>query len=314
MIIAYIGNFIPEHSTENHVKTAWENLGHTVIRVQEGEIDQWERLISRIHDVSLVLWTRTADLADRVGTQVQWRMLSKARKLSIPTVAFHLDRWWGLNRESSVWNEPFFRCEIVITADGGHAENFESVGINHYWLPPAVSKAETELGELRPEFICDVAFVGSWQGGYHPEWQHRQQLVAWLSNIGCKFWPQVGQPGIRGQNLRDLYASASIVVGDSCLVGNATHYWSDRIPETVGRGGFLIHPNVMGLEQHFHVPNHLRTWELGNFQQLGNVIEDALNNPTTRNSTRAAGRAHVIANHTYDVRVREILDIVKDNA
>lgn len=315
MIIAYIGNFVPEHSTENHVRQAWENIGNTVIRVQEGEADQWERLINRMHDVSLVLWTRTADLAAKVSTQTQWRMLSKARKLGIPTVAFHLDRWWGLSRESSVWTEPFFRCEVVITADGGHAEDFEAVGVNHYWLPPAVSKNEINtLGNMRPEFMSDIAFVGSWQGGYHAEWEHREQLIRWLQGVNCKFWPQVGQPGIRGKDLRDLYASVSIVIGDSCLAGNATHYWSDRIPETVGRGGFLIHPSVMGLEQHFHIPNHLWTWELGNFRQLGNLIEDALNNPTGRNVVAAAGRAHVMEQHTYDNRVRQILDIVRDNA
>ena len=312
MKLAYIGNFIPPHSTENHVKTAWENQGHKVIRVQEGEIDQWERLINEMDRCDLVLWTRTASEAAKVGTKIQWRMLAAAERAGKPTIGFHLDRWWGLNREESVWTEPFFRCSTVITADGGHQEEFASVGVNHKWLSPAVSLAETEPGEVVPQYRNRLAFVGSWQPGYHVEWGHRRELVEWLKRTypqDMKFWPRPGQPSIRGADLRNLYASVDVIIGDSCLAGNATHYWSDRIPETVGRGGFLIHPEVEGLSEQYTVGKHLWTWPIGDWDALKQKIDSAFDSPDAIAEVRETGRDHVRQFHTYDTRVNQIREI-----
>lgn len=314
MRVAYIGNFGPDHSTENHVRTAWIDQGHEIIRVQEGDGDKWLRLESVILDksIDLILWTRTASLADQIGHRRQLRMLTSARNAGIPTVAFHLDRWWGLNREETIWEEPFFRCEYVITADGGHQHLFEELGINHFWLPPAVSLPETELGVASDEFRAQIAFVGSWQAGYHAEWNHRPELVAWLRKNypQTQFWPRPNQHAVRGEALRNLYASTDIVIGDSCLAGNATHYWSDRIPETVGRGGFLIHPHVEGIEDHYAVGEHLWTWPIGDWEALRQEIESALVSPDAVADVREDGRRHVQENHTYERRVSQILDIV----
>lgn len=312
MIVAYIGNFEPKHSTENHVRQAWENQGHKVIRVQEGEIDQWERLLAEMSRVDLVLWTRTASEAARVGTQMQWRMLAAAERAGKPTVGFHLDRWWGLNREESVWNEPFFRCSTVVTADGGHQEQFAAVGVNHVWLSPGVSLAETEPGEAVPQYRNRLAFVGSWQPGYHAEWSHRRELVEWLKRTypqDMVFWPRPGQHAIRGADLRNLYASVDVIIGDSCLSGGATHYWSDRIPETLGRGGFLIHPEVEGLSEHYTPEAHLMVWPVGDWGALQLHIEAALGDPDVRQMVREAGREHVRKHHTYDVRINQIREI-----
>jgi len=312
MKVAYIGNFIPEHSTENHVRLAWQDTGHQVHTVQEGDPDAWEALIADIRNVDLILWTRTADLAAQIGHRTQLRLLSTAKSVGVPTVAFHLDRWWGLNREASVWEEPFFRCQYVITADGGHQDEFASVGVNHFWLPPAVSRRETVLGHVNPEYKSELAFVGSWLPGYHAEWTHRPELIQFLQENfrgRIQFWPKQGQPGVRGEALRDLYMSVGIVIGDSCLVGGVTHYWSDRIPETVGRGGFLVHPYVKGLEEHFDIGKHLDVWPVGDWVALQGKIAHYRNNLEEAHAIAVAGRDHVRANHTYDVRVNQILEI-----
>lgn len=304
---------MPPESTENHVRQAWERLWHRVTPIQEQDITAWDNeLIQRMSEFDLVLWTRTASLSAQIGHRRQWRMIAEARRCHKPTVSFHLDRWWGLEREPATWEEPFFRTDYVITADGGHDAEWASVGINHVWLPPAVSLGETELGDYNQKFASDIAFVGSWRHGYHPEWTHRPELVNWLrQNYGnqVKFWPETNEPSVRGKDLRDLYASVKVVIGDSCLVGNATHYWSDRIPETIGRGGFLIHPHVVGLEDHFTIGEHLWTWPIGDWEQLRQKINLALESPSDIELVRKAGRQHVIENHTYDERVEQIIDI-----
>ena len=61
-----------------------------------------------------------------------------------------------------------------------------------------------------------------------------------------------GQPSIRNHDLNRLYASVKVCVGDSLCPGfNHPRYWSDRLPETIGRGGFIIHPRIEGIEEEY---------------------------------------------------------------
>jgi hypothetical protein len=310
MIVAYIGNFIPDHSTENHVRTALLSHGHTVVRIQENHPDQWSMLMDKMSEIDLILWTSTRAYSLEIGFKRQVQMLAAAKAAGVPTVAYHLDRWAGLDREPDLYSFPYFRCSLVITADGG--PDWASIGINHAWLPPAVSLPETELGTFDATYTSEITFVGTWRG-YHREWEHRAFLIDWLKTTyprSVRFWPRPGQPAVRGKALRDLYASVKIVVGDSCLVGDAHHYWSDRIPETVGRGGFLIHPEVDGLEEHFTPGEHLMTWPAGNFDRLYAEIERARREPEWAHGIAMAGRDHVRAHHTYEARVPQILALV----
>lgn len=314
MIISYIGNFGPDHSTENHVRQAWLDLGHSVHLVQEDRPADWEALIADVTKYDLILWTSTGGMAESIGRERQLRMLTAARKAGVRTVGFHLDRWWGLDREAQVSERPFFRCDLVITADGGHDDRFAAVGVNHLWMPPAISKFEAEPGTVRHELRSNLAFVGSWRPGYHREWTHRPELINWLAvnyRDQIRLYPEVGKPTIRGEGLRDIYASTDIVIGDSCLsapVGFATHYWSDRIPETIGRQGFLLHPHVKGIEDHFEVGKHLDTWPVADWKKLKTKIEYYMNNLEEARTIAAAGRLHVLEHHTYHTRVNQIIE------
>jgi len=311
MRVAYLGNFGAPASTENEVRKALCALGVDVDPLQESEPGVFVCLARTVAEYDLILWTRTL-WEPRTPYSEQRQMLDAAGSQGIPTVAYHLDRWWGLGREAEVWDAPFFRCEWVFTADGGHQAEFDTAGVNHHWLPPAVSEFECGGGNVRPEFVSDLAFVGSWRPGYHAEWKHRPELVAFLRRNypNCNFWPLPDTPAIRGEALRDLYASVKVVIGDSCLAGGATRYWSDRIPETIGRGGFLLHPEVEGLSEHFTDGEHLVTWSAGDWRMLRSLIDHYLADDAERERIAADGRAHVLEHHTYTVRMRQVLAAV----
>ena len=62
-------------------------------------------------------------------------------------------------------------------------------------------------------------------------------------------WPETFH---RNAQLNNLYANSKIAIGDSVCIGfNHERYWSDRVFETIGRGGFIIHPYIKGLEEFF---------------------------------------------------------------
>lgn len=311
MHVAYIGNFSALHSTENHVARALEANGHIVERCQEGPA-VWSSLPGRLDATpDFVLWTHTHGLAPEQAHHDQAAFLARCRNAGIPTVAYHLDLWWGLDREPQVHVEPFFRCDLVCTADGGHDPQWEAIGVNHRWFPPAVSEAECAPGRPRREYRSDVAFVGSWAGGYHEESRHRYELVNWLRTTygeTCRFWPKPARHAVRGADLRDLYASVKVAVGDSCLVPRLSRYWSDRVPETVGRGALLLHPDVEGLTEQFKPGEHLDTWRAGDWDALRTLIDGYLADDDRRAAVAAAGRAHVLEHHTYEVRMRQLVD------
>lgn len=317
MHISYIGNGIPPHSTENDVRRALENNGHTVTFVQENELDQWGKLIADIDDPHFILWTSTKQYADHVGREIQWEMLAEARKAGTPVVGYHLDRWWGLDREDRIFHDPFFRVDLLCTADGGHNEQWAQAGINHAWFPPAISEQNCGVGTPREEYTSDIAFVGNWQGGYHREWKHREELVNWLAKRygnRVKFWPKRGEHAVRGEALKDLYASVKVVVGDSCLVPKKdgspmTHYCSDRIPETLGRGGMLAHPAVEGIDDLY---GGFSPWPLGDWSALKGVIEALTSiEPSGPLDTYLSDQMqHIRENHTYEVRMRQLVEVM----
>lgn len=317
MRVAYIGNFGVSFSTESHVKQAMEANGWDVVQVQENRVDAWEKLKVEDH-FDLVLWTHTG-WDPPIPEELQRSAVEAHKERSTPIVGYHLDRWWGLSRQPQVDQEPFFReCDLMITADGGHQAEFEAAGIRHVWMPPGVSEFECVPGTPKDEYRSDIVFVGSWYT-YHAEWRHRFELVRWLQRKyrrQAAFWPRKNEPAIREEPLRDLYASVKVCVGDSCLVGATPNYWSDRIPETLGRGGFLIHPWVDGLQDHFDVAEvpgaagHLSTWRVGDWDGLRERIEYYLAEEESRRSIAEAGREHVLKYHTYTVRMRQLLELL----
>lgn len=318
MRIAFLGNFGVSFCTEVHLSKSFESLGHEVTRIQEGETKAVD-VPNLVQGHDLWVWTQTYGLAETGGTREERvEMIERIRKMGVPSLGIHLDRWWGLRRERQVYEEPYFTLDTLATADGGHQKQWEELGVRHIWFPPGVFHEEAEPGIPRPEYESEIAFVGGWRGYGHTEWRHRRQLVHHLRiRYGRRiaFWPKVGQPAVRERNLQDLYASAKIAIGDSCLVPTKhrkpmTHYCSDRIPETVGRGCLLLHPHVEGVtDGTLYTPDeHLVTWPLGNFRAMDQQIERMLTDDEERKRIAKAGHAHVLENHTYKVRLAQLLE------
>lgn len=314
--VGYVGNFQPDlpagvapWSTETHVAFALEACGHEVVRVQENHVD-WRTLPERAAAGAWdwLLWTRTWEL----DVEAQSVMLAGLREFRIPTVAFHLDKYWDIDREEQIRRLPWWRCDVVFSADGGNQERFAAAGIDHVWCPPGVHGPECQPGGWRAEYECDVAFVGSPGGRYHREWPFRGRLIEWLDQrYGGRFKLVTG--GLRGRQLNDFYASARIIVGDTLNVGPGgvpfagSRYWSDRAPETVGRGGFLLMPHVEGLERDFVDGEHLRLWQHGDLDQLAALIHAYVGDRSERDRIRMAGQQHARHNLSYEARLRNLI-------
>lgn len=314
MKIAYVGNFSQPHCTEVHLALTLEDLGHEVVRIQETQYREDDFWTNKVFDCDLFLYTRTW------GNMVQIGDLQTIRLHKILSASYHLDLYVGLQREEGLKTDPFWKTDFVFTPDGSDeaAEVFKKYNINHYYMKPGVFKGECNIlpESPKPNLGNDVIFVGS--GNYlHKEWPYRNQLLNWLQTTYGDRYSKYGNPErtIRDQELNQLYADSRVVVGDSlCINFTKEYYWSDRVYETLGRGGFVIHPYIKGMEEEFIDGENIVFYEYGNWNDLKAKIDYYVNNDKARMKIRDAGHKFVKENATYNNRLRRMLDIVFNNS
>lgn len=306
MRIAFLGNFRVDYTSETHHARSLESLGHQVDRLQESEA-RAGTVFDVARDADLFVWVHTHGW----NTPGIDRVLSTLKRRGIPTVTYHLDLWFGLQRQRDMRRDPYWQIGHFFSADRLMAEWLtDNTRVRGHYLPAAVFDQECE--RFAPAAPFDLVFVGS--KNYHPEWPYRPQLINWLHDrFGARFrhYGNGGKAIIRGAELNQLYADARVVVGDSlCLRYEYPDYWSDRVYETLGRGGFLIHPRVPGMERTFTDQKHLVFYEYGNFEQLAELIDYYLDHDVEREQIRAAGHQLVRAHHTYVDRWATILEVL----
>lgn len=304
LTIGFIGNFQVPYTTENDRKWSFEKLGHTVIPFQENQTT-YNQIMARAKELDVLIYSHTH------GWEIQQlRGIFEAfKKYGIPTVSVHLDRWAWLDREKDMGQEATWFTEYQFMADGSPEaiEQYEKLGLKWFWLKPGVVERDCYLAQPdRSRFPHDIIFVGS--KGYHAEYPQRKQLIEWLQTTFGDRFGHYGGDGIsgtiRGHDLNTLYASAKVVVGDSCFGGRPL-YWSDRVTETIGRGGFLIHPHCEGLD----IPG-LVNYTSGDYNELEQIINYWLGNDKGREENRITAHEFVKKHETYTNRSQQMLDII----
>lgn len=301
MKIAFLGNFSVPYSTESHHKLTWERMGHEVVALQEGRAAT-DQFLAAAEGAQLVQITHTHGWPFS-GSMTPDEMMLRLRDKKIPTMSYHLDYYWGLNqwdrREERIGRTWDWRVDYFFSTDGSHDEEFKERGVNHVYLPPAVVETGCYEGVPQAQYSSPVGFTGSVI--YHPEYPFRQALVEGLT-VAYKNRFKTFH-GVREGALNDLYASVKVVAGDHVFAGRP-RYWSDRVPEVCGRGGFLVHPRTEGLD----IP--VATYEPQSVDSLVGRIDYYLSHDAERESLRKECHEYVKNNHTYRHRLDKILQVM----
>lgn len=305
--IVFLGNFRVDYTSESHHAATLESLGHKVTRLQETEV-QSEQVLKAAVDCDLFIWIHTHGWKTP-GKYDMGQVLRTLADYKIPTMTYHLDLWFGLRRQRDLGTQPVYKnIGHFFTVDKKMADWFnQKTKVKGHYLPAGVFDKECIYKTV--DKTHDIIFVGS--KTYHSEWQYRPKLIDWLqTNYAGSFehYGSGGRPGIRGLKLNKLYWSTKIVIGDTlCIDFKYPDYWSDRVYETLGRGGFLIHPYINGMEREFEDKKHLVFYEYGNFKQLKELIDYYLEHDEEREAIRKAGHELVKEKYTYKNRWQYIL-------
>jgi hypothetical protein len=312
MTILFLGNFEAEYSSENYYKKTLEAMGHEVVTVQEGKNDA--------HSLTYELITSGAKLFFWVHTH-GWRtpgiedFLQKCRELGVKSFAYHLDLYMGIQRETQLYKDPFFKVDYFFTVDALMARwlNEQTGYAKGYFVPAGVYEGDCVVGTMnREKYPYEIIFTGSTH--YHHEWPYRKKLVEWLkATYGNKFghYGPGGMESVRGPELNNLYASAKIVIGDTlCKDFTYPHYSSDRLFEVIGRGGFLIYPDIKGLDDFYKDSDDYRTYRFDDFGGLKLLIDHYLTHPEEAFNIRMRGHFRTRMEHTYRHRLQHILNVL----
>lgn len=308
--ITFVGNFKVPHSSESQYLVTLRTLGHTVYPLQEQEATSEQILESGLKS-DLVVFIHTH------GWETQGEPLSKVfkklKKAKVPVITYHLDLWFGLDREKDLQDDFYKELSYFFTVDKLMADWFnENTKVKGYFIPAGVWADEVEM--LKAQKVrYDIVFTGS--GGYHPEFPYRTQLIQFLKDTyGMKFI-HIGNDGQvsarHGLELNQIYRNAKIAVGDTLNKGfNYPYYSSDRLFEQTGRGAFTIYPHIKGIDDWFVDGKEIVTYKHGDLQDLKQKIDYYLNAAEEREAIRRAGFERTKNEHTYTHRWQEILNEV----
>lgn len=304
MRIALLGNTESEWSTENDILKSLIILGHDVRTVHEATatLDELSRATS---STRLLIWMHTHGWNPPITEQ--WLRDCDGR--GCKTVGYTLDLFRGLKRHDPdyVTTHPWFKCKHFVQPDD--PQWLIERGVNAHFMPPAILKTSCYLAPPFPDDL-DIIFVGS--ENYHPEWPWRQEMLAFLRDkYGSRFHHFDHSSGMRGHRLNRLYATAKVVVGDSCFADPGSPYTSDRLFETLGRGGNLVYPSInLGWDNSRYRVYYPGSYQAGDTKSLAYAIDRGLELHEQERNLRLENTGAVKLNHTYCNRLQAILDMV----
>ena len=307
MRIGFLGNFLVPYSTETHCAKTLGAMGHRVQCLQE-TVATAGQIAKATQECDLFIWTHTHGWHT---PDIEVAFANAIARGRIPIITYHLDLWHGLGRERDMHTDPYWKVLTdFFTVDARMADWLNAnTKIKGHYLPAGVFDQECYMAPPDNDRF-DVCFVGSRR--YHPEWPYRPKLIDWLENTYKGRFRLYGQDGLgvrRGEALNQIYANSRVVVGDTlCLGYTYPDYWSDRIYETTGRGGFLIHPRIEGINTQFVDGEEVVFYDYDNFPQLKSLIDYYLANPEEREAIRKAGHERTKNEHTYKHRWTTILN------
>lgn len=292
--IVYIGKFVNMYD-EEYIARSFESIGCKIIRVDQTTYYGDIMNILEIEKPNYLLfhkWNMTRSIYETI------------KRLNIKTICWLFDLYWGYHREYLIQSSSFFRADYLFTTDAGHDSDWEKIGLNHKCIRQGIYKEDCYIS---PVTDCenDIVFVGS----DNPIYPERKECLKYLNKyLKFKWFGKINTNDVRGKQLNELFSKSKIVVGDSYP---SPFYWSNRVVETLGRGGFLIHQETEGLKDEY--PN-IVTYEKNNWIDLRNKIEYYMIHEDQRLEIIKKNFNLVKRKYTMDKKCRELLLYISDKS
>jgi spore maturation protein CgeB len=203
----------------------------------------------------------------------------------------------------------------VFATYGYQVEAFREAGIQAaFFLPQGADPEYDRPAERFPEsYRCDVSFVGS---APYPRRQQTLRAIAAMCRLQIRGpgWDHaaVGLPiaggRVKGQAFAQVVRGAAISLGIDALPEQrreAQGGTSNRLWRVLGAGGLFLGEWVGGIEAFARNGEHAVWYR--DAEDARERITQLLADPDGRRRVAEAGRAHVLAQHTYRHRLSLLL-------
>jgi hypothetical protein len=293
MKIVFVANFGSIAQDEEHVMYSLEAIGHDVIKIdQKSDFN----LISR-----KILLTKPDLLLF-----FKWRfdsrgldLMIKGREWGMKTACWLFDLYWGYERQHWIDTDNYFKADYLFTTDGGHDDMWRKKGIRHKCVRQGIYIEDCYMLSDRLN-EGSIAFIGS----DNPFYRERTVIMGILQSKykGFNWYGRRDTNFIRDKELNKMFSRTKIIVGDSVY---SPYYWSNRVVETLGRGGFLIHQEVEGIKEEY--PD-LVTYKRGDAKDLLSKIDYYLEHEDERMDIVHKNFNHVKDNYIMSMKCKELIE------
>ena len=301
MKIIYLGNFDNPYSdtTEKHIKYSFEKLGHKVIPINERDFYQERnQILEKIHyeDIDLFFFHKAG--LDMFGIPPE-DIVELLTCITCQKVFWFFDNVEvnDPKRKREKWMElviPFVDYGFLTDVTWIRRYKYP----NLFPLRMGIGDENLSLGKYQKEYDIPIAFLGAIYG------ERRNLVTALKKEFGNEKFRVFNN--IFGQDLKDFCASCKILIAPS--YPGDDFYWSSRIYQIIGNGGFLIHPKFEGLKDEGWIEGkHYVGYK--NYPEMVEKIKYYLEHEDERQKIQKTGYKFCIQNFTFTQRIEEMLKI-----
>ena len=220
--------------------------------------------------------------------------LDGMNRLACPKAAYFIDSHNELERHLEM--APLF--DVVFVAQRAYIPAFRRAGHpSVHWLPLACDP-DVHAKHALPK-VHDIGFVGTINGDLNPR---RVEMIELLKR---HFPVHVERCFL--EDMARVFSQSRIVL-NQCVKNDLNM----RVFEALSCGSMLLTDEADGLTEFFEDRKHLVVYR--NEKELVDLARRYLDHPEEREGIAAAGRAEVLARHTYGHRAGKILSVVEEAA
>jgi len=234
----------------------------------------------------------------------------------VPQPTDGLSVLWNISHPDLVTPAEGDAFDLVLTPSARHAEQLDRATATPVRLLEQATDPTVFFAEHDPEHERELVFVGNSRGIFRPILRDLlagseppRDLAVWGQG-----WAGVLPAGVlAGQHLpndrvRRAYASAALVLNDHWDDMRAMGIVSNRIFDALASGAVVVSDHLPALDERFG--GAVATYRTP--EDLRATVERLLADPAERAARAAAGRAEVLAGHTFRHRVDALLRAVAE--
>jgi hypothetical protein len=294
--ILHIGKHGPhDNADEDAITFALKQLGHNVSCIDEG---QAKNLATSHLDFALFhKWADFEGIEALECNKVFWYFDLVEREDTDP-------KWQRRAAVRINWMEKVIPLvDLGFCTDGDWVKKDTSGKL--IWLCQGCDERVMGFGEPTFDQI-DILFTGDPVNGIK-RLDHITQLQVHYGER-FKVIGRQGEQRYHGRELANLYASAKVVIAPDSPASDL--YWSNRVFNTLGLGGFLIHPYCDRLTEMYEPGDELIYYTCR--KGLIELINYYLKRPEQRERLRFNGIAKTAKAHTYRHRCEQLIKTVQE--